>query len=385
MLNPVRIRGLAALAVLTWGAAWIPRNLRLLQSGVDARGMPFGGDFVAFWAAGRLALDGRAAEAFDHPVFFAAQDAAIQGNHAHFLWNYPPSYQLWMAPLALLDPIPACLLWWGVTIPLYLAALFAVLPRWETVLVGLATSAALLNLAHGQNGFLLTGIFVLGLSALLGGRQVLGGAVLGMLTVKPHYAVLVPFALASARLWPALGAFVASTAAWLLLAIGVLGAHVFTAFVANLALVRSAMAGATFPYGKLVSPHVTALTLGAPPAVAGALQLGIALAAVGTVLWAWRRPSDHAAAVLLAATPLISPYFYDYDLLLWSGAAVFAVRSGLRHGFRVGQAELWIAAALLPVMLQPLWAKSGVQLGGFAVIALWFALLAYRPRAALLE
>ena len=49
---------------------------------IDAQGRPFANDFVNVWAAGRLALDGHAASAYDWPLHRAAEVRALDGGAA---------------------------------------------------------------------------------------------------------------------------------------------------------------------------------------------------------------------------------------------------------------------------------------------------------------
>ena len=56
--QPVVRTGIGALLVAMYALAWGQRTLKLAGNGwVDENGMPFGGDFVTFWAASRLALE----------------------------------------------------------------------------------------------------------------------------------------------------------------------------------------------------------------------------------------------------------------------------------------------------------------------------------------
>jgi alpha-1,2-mannosyltransferase len=56
---------------LAGAAGWIA----LSQGGLDREGKPIGTDFVGFYAASRLALDGRPALAYDVGAHWAAQKA----------------------------------------------------------------------------------------------------------------------------------------------------------------------------------------------------------------------------------------------------------------------------------------------------------------------
>ncbi len=379
--------GIGALLVGMYAIAWGRRTWELARNGwVDDNGMPFGGDFVTFWAASRMALEGRALEAFDPDAFFAAQDAALQGNVAHFLWNYPPTFHLFVLPLGLTDMVTSAWLWWLVGIPIYLFVLHRVLPRTETLVLGLAGSATLLNLAHGQNGFLLTAVFVGGMALVLRDRPVLGGLILGCLAIKPHYGVLLPIALAVGRRPRAFAATTASLLAWCAVSTAVFGLDYWVAFVDNLSIVGEAIDGGELPPKKLVTPYVLARTLGLGTA-AWAVQIASTLVAGGAVAWAFARRGREwgATAVLLVATTLCSPYLFDYDLMLLAGAGVFAAVDRIEHGALRGEWGVWLLVGLLPVALAPLTATIGVQLGPILTTTLLATCLAALARDPLLR
>jgi arabinofuranan 3-O-arabinosyltransferase len=63
---------------------------------IDGAGRLADSDFVDVWAAGRLALDGHAAAAWDWAIHRDAEVAALghdfPGNYG---WHYPPTYCSW--------------------------------------------------------------------------------------------------------------------------------------------------------------------------------------------------------------------------------------------------------------------------------------------------
>ncbi|MCB9671122.1 MAG: DUF2029 domain-containing protein [Alphaproteobacteria bacterium] len=365
--------GIAGLLLALYALAFAGRVAALAGNGwLDANHLPFGGDFVCFWSAARLALEGRAADAFDPSVLQPVQQAAIPGSEARFLWNYPPTFLLVLAPFGLLGAVAATWAWWATTVPLYLAALLQVVPRWETLVLAGAGSAGLLALAHGQNGFLLTAILVGGLAQLDRGRPVLAGAILGALVIKPHLGVLLPVALAASGSWRAFAATGVSAGVACLATLLAFGASSWAAFVANLASVQGGIDAGVFPAEKLVTPYVLLRTLGASGASAtvgqGICTLGVA-AIVGWTSWRLgRRPL--AWAVLIVGSTLASPYLFDYDLVLLAGAFAFAWVDPSPWG--PGERVLWGLAALLPVAFVALYGVFGVQ----AAPLLLFALLA---------
>ena len=73
---------------------------------IDAHGEPIANDFVNVWAAGRLALDGQAAAAYDWTLHKAAEIRAVGHDFANYYgWHYPPTFLYVAAALA------PCLIW----------------------------------------------------------------------------------------------------------------------------------------------------------------------------------------------------------------------------------------------------------------------------------
>ena len=69
---------------------------------LDVNGKGYGYDFLAFWAAGNLALEGQPEIAYDQEAMFEAERRLLPGQDQQFPWFYPPTYLLLVAPLALL-------------------------------------------------------------------------------------------------------------------------------------------------------------------------------------------------------------------------------------------------------------------------------------------
>src|SRR5262249_55222468 len=105
---------------------------RLWLIGVDGSGKSM--DFVATWAAARLALSGQASAAYDLAVFSREQLAGVGRLGGDYAWAYPPTYFLVIFPLAFLPFAGAAVFWLFGTLALYAAAVRAILPRAGTVL-----------------------------------------------------------------------------------------------------------------------------------------------------------------------------------------------------------------------------------------------------------
>jgi alpha-1,2-mannosyltransferase len=88
---------------------------------------PIGTDFSSFYAAGSLALEGRAASAYDMAAHYIRERRLFGADTPYYGWLYPPNFFLVAAPLTLLAYPLALALWQGVTLALYLAVIAAIL------------------------------------------------------------------------------------------------------------------------------------------------------------------------------------------------------------------------------------------------------------------
>ncbi|QZO00448.1 glycosyltransferase family 87 protein [Chenggangzhangella methanolivorans] len=106
---------------------------------LDAEGRPLQADFVNVWAAGRMAIEGRAADVYDWAAHRAYEVLAVGHDfEGYFGWHYPPMFLLVAAPLSLLPYVASQLVWTAVTLPIYAAAIRLICRRWDAVLIALA-------------------------------------------------------------------------------------------------------------------------------------------------------------------------------------------------------------------------------------------------------
>jgi arabinofuranan 3-O-arabinosyltransferase len=117
------------------------------------RGRPT--DFVNVWAAGKLALDGTPALAYDWDIHGKVEHAAVGYVFSgYYAWLYPPPFLAVAAVLALFPYAVAYAGWVAVTLPLYVATVrWLVNDRLGWLLAG-AFPAILSNMMVGQNGFI---------------------------------------------------------------------------------------------------------------------------------------------------------------------------------------------------------------------------------------
>jgi arabinofuranan 3-O-arabinosyltransferase len=121
---------------------------------IDAHGEPIANDFVNVWAAGRLALDGQAAAAYDWTLHKAVEIRAVGRDFANYYgWHYPPTFLFVAAALATLPYLAAAIVWLVATLAIYAGTLAKILGGRTGIPVALGFPAALWNITAGQNGF----------------------------------------------------------------------------------------------------------------------------------------------------------------------------------------------------------------------------------------
>ena len=318
---------------------------------VDAQGLGIPTDFVNVWSAGRLVNDGTPALAYDWDIQKQVQLAVLgQGFPGHFAWHYPPPFLFVAAALATLPYGLAYAGWAALSLVPYLLAMRAIVGTPLGWLLALAFPVVLTNALVGQNGFL-TAALIGGFLVLLPARPVLAGICLGLLSYKPQYGLLFPLALIAASQWRAFASAAATALALATLAWLAFGTESWQAFVHWLPMFSQAfLTEGRAPWGKMQSLFALVRYCGGTEPLAWALQwtLTAAVAVAVALLWRSRRRYALKAAGLAAATLLVTPYLFLYDLMVLAVAVGFLVRLGLAHGFaRYELAVLGLAAALL--------------------------------------
>jgi alpha-1,2-mannosyltransferase len=287
---------------------------------------PTSTDFVSFYAAGSLADAGTPELAYDRAAHYAAEERATQPGIVYNFFYYPPVFLLVCAGLARLPYLGAFVLFEATTIVIYLLVLRRILAeRGLAILVPiLAFPPVLWTIGLGQNGFLTASL--LGLATLLIDRRPrVAGLVFGALCCKPHFALLVPVALAAGGRWRAFAAAFASAAALCLLSLIFFGWQTWHAFLVAASGSHIIYESGRIPFSGFVTPFGAVMLLGGTPVIAYAVQIGASLAAAIMVAIVWRRglPLPIRAASLISGTLVAVPLALFYDLLLAMVAAVW--------------------------------------------------------------
>jgi alpha-1,2-mannosyltransferase len=376
-LTPDRIRNYSIILVAAYAIA-IVALIATSHGGVDYAGRPIGTDFSDVWSAGRLALQGAPTSAYDPHAQFAAQQLAFhRPDIPYYGWAYPPFFLLLASLLAFLPYAVALAVWQGVTVPLYLATLRAISPRWETLLLGLAFPAVFVDLTHGQNGFFSVALMAGGL-VILDRRPLVAGVLFGLLAYKPQLGLFLPLVLAVTGRWKTFASAAATVAVLMGLTAAVFGVDIWRAFIDSTHFTRTVFLeqGDTGFY-KLQSAFAAVRLWGGSVQLAYAIQGGVTVASALAVTALWRSQADFRlkAAGLLAACLLATPYCLDYDLVLLAPAVAFVAAVGLERGFRPYEISVFALAFAAPISTRFIARAALIPLGLLVTAALLILIL----------
>lgn len=314
-------------------------------------------DFLPFWSSSYLALHGHAVDAYNLNVLAKVEVDALSHPVGILPWLYPPTFLLFVYPLALLPWKIAAVVFLGGTYALFIRAIHAIVPCRQAIVIALAFPGAALVAVSGQNGLLTASLAALGL-LLLRRRPVMAGICFGLLCMKPHLAVLVPLALICSHSWRALASLALTAVSTLALAVLAFGTETLVAFLHNAGMAAGYVESGRAALARVPTMFAMAKLAHAPSTLAYAAQGVSALFAAATVCYAWCRETSYPlrAATLTCATLMVSPYLFDYDLA-WYGVLIawyckHAMDSGWKRGEREWLIVLWLAplAGLLVIM-----------------------------------
>jgi hypothetical protein len=380
-LTPERIRAYSQI-VLVLSLAAIVVWIGLSEHGIDRNGKPLGTDFSSFYAAGSLALEGHAAAAYDFTLHHAREQQVFGAATPYYAWLYPPLFFLIAAPLALLPYPLALAVWQFGTLILCLAVIGLILRsaransevRRNWLLVAVAFPAVLINLGHGQNGFLSAALFGAALLALPK-RPVLAGVLFAALAYKPQFGIAIPFALLAAGRWRTIVAAGLTLAILIAVTAFLFGIEAWRAFLTSTGISREILleSGAV-GFEKLQSAFAVARLWGGGVTLAYAVQAIVSCTVIASIIWCWRSACDDAnkAALLVTGTLLASPHILDYDLIVLAVAIAYLAAHGLRTGFRPFEITLLGALWIVPLLARSTADVLAFPIG-FFVIAIFYA------------
>lgn len=309
--------------------------------------------------------------AYDVYAIFEAEKAAVPALKTVYAWYYPPTFFLLVLPLSLLPYLVAYALFIASSFAAYFAVVRRIAPVAGATALLLGFPGVFVNAFHGQNAFLTAAIAGAALLCL-DRRPVLAGVLIGLLAIKPHLALLFPVALLCTRAWKTIVAAAVTTLAFCVLSVAIIGVQTLEPFLGSLDFARSVLERGVLPWAKMPTVFAFVSLLGGGTALAYVLHAFVALLAVAAVIWVWRRSQPLAlrASALVAATFLVSPYVFDYDLAWLALPLGFLAVDGIRRGWLRGEREVLLAAWLLPMVGTAFATATALQLGPIVSLGL---------------
>ena len=347
--------------------------------------LPGNVDFVAFYAAARMGLDGAGAGVWNPALQTAMREVVLGGPASIYPFLHPPTFLLIILPLGALPYFAA----FGTWIVATTIALLAALRAWGLGRVALCAAllspASVINAAHGQTGYLTAALLALaGLG--IGRRPWLAGLAFALLATKPQLGLLVLPALLAARRWREI--------AW---SAGFLGLHVLATLVAfgpaawrdfaglGLAFQDVVRAGSLATW-KLQSVAAFATTAGVGGTGAAVLQaMAAILAVLAVVAVVRRRPGGMAeVAAIGAGLPLVTPYILMYDLVVLLLPAAWLLAKARRGGFLPWEKSVLLLSLVVPGLALAAGLAAGVSVTApvaAALLAVVLRRIVAAPRA----
>ena len=370
---------LALVAFLSFCVLWV--QWQSAAPGVSR----LSGDFVSFWTAGQLALEGHAAEAYARAPHLLRQLALHHDpTWGYLAFFYPPFFLLPCAGLALLGYFPALSVWLAAGVASYAAVLRELAPKdrrqaRNAWVVLLGYPAVMVNAGFGQNGFLSTALFG-GAAMWLDRRPALAGICLGCLAYKPQLDLIVPLGLALAGRWRCFAAAGATVLVLAAAATVAFGGDIWPAFFAGMAEARRDWMEPANPLylQYLITVYGAVRLHGGPLMLAYAAQAIVSAAAAVMLAHALlRRPADMRSgraemAAIAACVPLCSPFLLEYDLVILAVPMIWLLGEALRDGFRRGEGLALAGAYLAPVLFKATLFDGALKLGVIVAAALLF-------------
>ncbi|MFI5021440.1 MAG: glycosyltransferase family 87 protein [Alphaproteobacteria bacterium] len=282
-------------------------------------------DFALSWTVSDLLWQGKLGDIYDPPRFAALYYALFGENSGVPFWPYPPIALFLVAPVALLPSFLSYLAWSIVTLALFAASVRSFFGDNRRVLMLALAPSSCANIILGQTGFVTAALLVGGL-AMMDRRPLVAGLLFGLLAFKPQLGIMLPLALAAARLWKPFVAAALTALAAAAASVAAFGIEAWRSYFAVMLPFELSFSEHDTSPLILKAPTVSEATrlVGAPTSFAYLLQAVAVLAAGAAVVWAFRRMRERSAqaAVLLAGTALACPHLHVYDMSIVSVASV---------------------------------------------------------------
>ena len=347
---------IGAMVVLMF--AW--NDWRNTHHGIINHAELWGRDFINMWTGGKLIAARDFATLYTPEKFMAFQES-LYGPLDRHIFSYPPVVFPIADGLGRLPYGAALVLWLGATGGLFIHAARPWLPNGVWAAFAILTPAALLNIWEGHYGFLIGALFLYGFR-WLDARPWAAGVAIGLLVIKPQFALLIPLVLLKQGRWKTIAAAGATAATIVATSVLLFGTAAWTEFLARGAGRQAVIDAQGAFFGKLTTSGATAvLGMGGGWPLAIAVHSVLAALGLALIIFAVRKHLGARELALLTATCtfLVLPYGLSYDLtvaalgalaVMTSAHAAHADRMLATLGFVAPTVGIILALAGAPVM-----------------------------------
>lgn len=330
-------------------------------------------DFISFYAASKLVLIDQPSSLYDYKKLYAVEkELAYVGSDKIWAWHYPPIFILMILPLAYMSYYFSLFLWLTTTFLGFLITAYYVIPNMSILWIVLAFPGTIINFTHGQNGFLTAALLAGGL-LLLEKRPILAGILLGLLSYKPQFGILVPFALIAGKYWKTIFSTLITTMSLIVLSLLFFGSETWLVFFSNTKWALSLIEQGMFKLWRMPTIFAGTVLLINNVYIARIFQSIMFAGAVIIIFFTWynrKIPLSLRAALLVILTLLSAPYLYDYDLTVLLFPIVWLWYSPYYERNLISNKIIFMLGYAMPLLASVVASEIRIQIGPFILLGL---------------
>jgi Glycosyltransferase family 87 len=323
-------------------------------------GRPMGGDFVQFYAAGRVLNQHEPTKLFDPPYFSAVQHEILptMASTQWLIFGNPPCIAALFRPLALLTYRQAYCVWLVFSAALYISGLLILLHgRWGSTAVLLALSTPMFTLETwigGQVSVFGFFLFAICVRCFESQRYFLAGLALGLTAYKPSLLVIPAAMFLAGRCWKMVAGISISASFVVAACFAAAGIDGMRLWLNTLRVFQYLISEeqSILRRSKYVDLNSFLVVLGGLNNITKTIAFVIVAAALVVLAWSWFRSQGDRKmlfAATIAATLILNFYVPVYDTpVLIPALVLVAATLGDNKELRV-----WILLfALVPWLTQ---------------------------------
>ncbi len=301
--------------------SWI-NSLTTAQELTSIDGQYVGRDFIFFYAAAKEIIINNAHHLYDN--YYASETTSTifpelgSMKLNNWVWLYPPHYLLLIAPLGFLPYHFALAAWLAISI---LLPVITLRYFWRINYGFLFITSFNINificLIMGQNALILSSIAGIGIASIKK-RPWLAGICFAIVSMKPHFAILIPVALVLGRYWQALIYTIISTLILMTISSFLFDWDIYIIAAEHFSAVQNYSLASNNWFLSIYSTYRTLLDIGFSPLYAWLGYFGVASIAIYYFQNIWRKDYPLVTKWMSfgITTLLCTPYSLAYDTIL---------------------------------------------------------------------